>query len=422
MRIFYFTFEGIFSPVFDSQVLVPLLKIKDQKSPNFDVQLVSLSIRDFLNKKYRYKAKYVKDILKGNCFLGPRFPLLFNFPRFLKFMLFVNAIGCFIVLYFFLRLRKNEKVIFHCRGHIAGYILLILKKFFYKNASIYSDLRGIVSIEVFYFNPNKRSTFRLSKILKSIERYVEKNSDFLSCVSDLFKERILSSHKSKIENIKVVPCCMDSDVFKYDPLIRKDIRRKLGLEDNFVVVYSGSLYGWQLPERMIEIFRILKLYIKNSVFLMLTTNEKYGKKLFISSGIKNDSYIVMNKPYNIMYQFLSAGDIGLLIREKNELNEVCRPVKFAEYLRCGLPLLSCRSLKGISSLINKYNLGFELMDAFDDEEVKRIVIEIKNKINIIRSDSYKRKISDFAKNIMGWDSYVNVVADIYNKCYEKISM
>lgn len=418
MKVFYFTFEGIFSPVFDSQVLVPLLKIKDLKGTNFDIQLVSLSIRDFFNKKYRYKAKYVKDILKGNCFLGIRFPLLFNFPRFLKFMLFVNSAVCFIVLYFFLRLRKNEKVVFHCRGHISGYILLALKRWFYRNASIYSDLRGVVSIEVFYHRPNKRSTFVLSKILKSIEEYVEKNSDFLSCVSESFKERILSSHKSKIENIEVVPCCVDSDIFRYDSSIRKEVRKRLGLEDNFVVVYSGSLCGWQLPERMIDIFKILQLYIKNSVFLMFTFDEEYGKSLFLSSGIENDSYIIMNKPHNIIYKFLSAGDIGLLIREDNEFNEICRPVKFAEYLRCGVPLLTCRSMKDVSSLVNKYDLGFELKDAFDDTEVERVVVEIKNKANIIQSEFYKRKISDFAKNIMGWDSYINVVTDIYNKCYK----
>ena len=421
MKVFYFTFEGIFSPVFDSQVLTPLAKIKDLEKSNCDISLLLFgSLRDFFNEKYKTRVNYIRSVLKKNCFFGARFPLLYKIPKLLKFTLSINSIICFIVLYFFFRLRKNERVVFHCRSHIAGYILLIVKKFFYKNASVYSDLRGISSIEVLYFYPNTtKNIINLSKRLKDIEKYVEENSDFLSCVSESFKKRILSNNEYKIANIHVVPCCVDTEIFKYDLLIRKEIRKQLELESNFVLLYSGSLYGWQLPKRMIEIFKIFKSYIKNSVFLLLTNDTKYGESLFSSLGVESNSYIVMSKSHNVLGKFLSAGDIGLIIREDNELNNISRPIKFSEYLRCGVPVLSCKSLYDVSNLVNNYKLGFELMDSFDDNEVERIVIKIKSELNVIRDDAYRRKISEFMKDTMGWDFYINSLIDIYKKCYNK---
>lgn len=419
MKVFYFTFEGIFSSVFDSQVLTPILKIKNSDKSNFNIKLVSLSIRDFFNKKYKTKKRHIEDMLDGDCFFSVRFPLFLNFPIFLKPILFLNSIVCFIVLYFHLGLRKNEKAVFHCRGHITGYTLLTLKKIFYKNISVYSDLRGILSIEIFYtLSKNEKKAVYLSKIVKDIETYVEKNSDYLSCVSESFKEKVLSDHRYKLSNIEVIPCCIDSDMFKYEPVIRKEIREKLGISNKFVLVYSGSLSGWQLPGRMVEVFKIFSSLIKNSYFLMLTNEIEYAESLFTGSCIEKYTYTIMNKPYSELCKFLSAGDLGFMLRKDDELNNISRPVKFAEYISCGVPVISSKGLKDVLDIINNYDMGFILEDPFNNREVEKIAVKIKDRMEIIKSDSYKKKISDLIKNVMSWDYYTSVIEDIYKKCYE----
>ena len=55
---------------------------------------------------------------------------------------------------------------------------------------------------------------------------------------------------------------------------------------------------------------------------------------------------------------------------------------------------------------------------FNNREVEKIAVKIKDRMEIIKSDSYKKKISDLIKNVMSWDYYTSVIEDIYKKCYE----
>ena len=60
--------------------------------------------------------------------------------------------------------------------------------------------------------------------------------------------------------------------------------------------------------------------------------------------------------------YLSAADYGLLLREENVTNGVASPVKFAEYLSCGLQILISANLGDFSGMVAEDSLGYVITE------------------------------------------------------------
>jgi len=232
MRLFYCAFESIFDPVFDSQVLVFLNKINNRlELKNHSVNLVMFgSISDIFKRRYWSKRKIIKKDLNNRVFFTFKFPYLFKFPTFLKFTLFLNVLICFMIFLIIFKLRRSEYAVCHCRTDIGSFILLNVKKIFYKNIKIICDCRGIGSKEILYKNGIKNKS-TLSKGINRIERFTRLNSDFIFCVSQTFKEYILQESNYNIKRIMVVPCCVDVNKFKYDSKLKREIRKEMGIKE-----------------------------------------------------------------------------------------------------------------------------------------------------------------------------------------------
>jgi len=415
MKFYYCAFESVFSPVFDSQILTFLKKVNNElKGSNESVNLILFSsLRDFLKAGYWVKRKLIRDFLNKKVLFSFKFPYLYKFPITFRFTLFLNSLMCLFVFIFVARLKKSKGVVFHCRTDIGSYILLTVKKIFYKNIKIICDCRGVYSKEVSYKSGRMDRNYFFRHI-ERIESYAQVNSDYLFCVSRTFKEHILKNNYNKIKKIKVIPCCIDSEKFKYDPVIRKKIRKEMNIDGKFVVVYSGSLNEWQLPLRMLEIFKIIKSVITGSIFVMFTKDLKYAREIFLNSGIKEDSYILISRPYHLINSYLQVGDLSLLMREDNIVNRVAFPVKFPEYVRCGVPVLSSIT-SDVINIIEDNDLGFKVNNLYDDAEIKRLALKIKENLKIIKGDKFKMRISNIIGRMTSWDIYIKPVINVYRE-------
>jgi len=412
MRLFYCAFESIFDPVFEAQVLVFLKKInKKMKAGKSSISLVVFgSLGDLFKREYYRKRKYIRGLLEDRCHFSFKFPYFYRFPILFKCSILINKLISFFTFYFAVRLKKNQPAVFHCRTEIVSYFILALKRNFYKKAKVICDCRGIGSKELLYKYKGKISKISFKRI-QEIESFSQNNSDYLFCVSKAFKNHIRSK-SGRTAKIRVIPCCLDTKIFKYEPKIKEKIKSGLEVGDKFIVLYSGSLNEWQLPAEMIKIFKVINKVIKNSLFVMFTGDSKYAWELFSSSGIKKDSYIIRDVQYHLINEYLQAGDLGLLIRQDNDVNRVAFPIKFFEYIRCGVPVLSSIT-SDVGDLIRKYHLGFWLKDYRDESEIMKIASLVKNRLDDFRSDTYKKKLSISIEKQMNWESYLDSIINIY---------
>jgi len=418
LDIIYFVYDGIITQsVFDSQVLSPLKEL--QRNNDIKIHLIGFeSMRAFF-AQYRRLEKKRREIiqkLKINATFYPRIPgeigIYFNL-----------LITLFFTPYSILR---KKTIIFHARGSKAAFIGCKLKKIFPVLKVIY-DARGVEPEEYLYSlqlrNPNKKDLLvqkekRKIQRLNYIEKYVIEYVDRVLCVSNEFRKHYLRKYNIEDKKINFVPCGVDINTFFYDCNIRNRIRKEMRLNDKLVFIYSGSMYPLQMPEKTI---RFLKEFYKldKEVFLLVLTFEieKVQRFLDIELNLCNN-YKVLKVNHKDVPIYLNAGDIGILLREKNIVNRVACPTKFAEYAACGLYIVMTDEIGDISEIVKNEKMG-EVIKALKIDEMKTAAKKILAKRTEIQKNENKEKISHLAKNIYSWENLVPMFWRTYEDLLRK---
>lgn len=343
--VVYLTYNDAPSGIFSSQV-IDVVKFGSQKLKK-EVLLVSfISIRQFSKNR-----KLIKDQLPKAIVL-PMVPRVRNW----KGNSFLLSAICLVI--------KPKTII--GRSVLATKLALIVKKRNLCENVIY-DGRGAIAAEWSEYNVIDEPVL-LDKI-ENYEKEVITKSDYRIAVSKALSDywkRHFNYAGSEFVNI---PCTI-SLAFENLTISSENItakRRSFNYGDNdIVLIYSGSHAGWQS-------FKLLDDFLTE----LLPANANY-KVLFIS---KEDKHIsALKERFNSQVQCISLspndvpevlqiGDYGILIRENSITNLVASPVKYAEYLACGLKVIISEQLGDYSEFTLKNSCGLLFSDVKSFERI-----------------------------------------------------
>ncbi|MEI8138132.1 MAG: hypothetical protein WCH21_12480, partial [Bacteroidota bacterium] len=167
---------------------------------------------------------------------------------------------------------------------------------------------------------------------------------------------------------------------------RKDLNLK---DDDTVFTYSGSVAGWQSFEILFSFIEpILKKSDKNKIVFFSPQNSNLNK---LQTLFPNQVICKLLKSSEVS-EYLIVGDFGLLIREESVTNQVASPVKYAEYLACGIKVIISENLGDYSKLSEQKNWGY-FFSNFNDSILKP-------------EFSGKQKISEEAINFFSKKNYL----------------
>ncbi len=111
--------------------------------------------------------------------------------------------------------------------------------------------------------------------------------------------------------VEAIPCCVDTDKFKFQIARRNIAREKLGLTQEIAIVYSGSLGTWYLE----EMARFVgAAFAKNPsvVFCVFTPNSADSLSWpVLAAGLPKERFRTQRVAPKDMPTMLAAGDIGL---------------------------------------------------------------------------------------------------------------
>ena len=359
--------------VFESQVLELLQEIRKQNIFNRVILLLGTSDPGQLDTTYiRTHAKI--EVVHFKSF--PNFPLFNSFNR-------INLQRAVV--------KANldlDKTIFHVRGELwAWHLSDIVDKKFHHN--ILPDIRGVSIEEIAefsYFN-------QIVKYLK-IKNYKKAISNLrsysrITCVSNSCKEFLSSKYHILKDSISITPC-LASKKFVYNQPGSLAIRKKLKIKDtDILVVFSnGGNANWQKNEIIINFAEI-------------------GLKCLNLSKVKINHKNIFNEcvRYRDMPQYLNAADIAVIWRDMSIVNQVASPVKFSEYVCCGLPVIANQAVDMIVEYISSNACGLILKEVSD--------IKMNNILPLMMKDRYsisKQGISRF-----GMDAIIDSYLDIYSR-------
>ena len=143
----------------------------------------------------------------------------------------------------------------------------------------------------------------------------------------------------------VVPCLSEFSNYKIDAE---------KIPNSFV--YIGGLSVWQCVDEMLVIYK--KIRTENSIFHIITgdTEAAKDKVMSIIGDTKNiEIYSISDR--SIIPGVLSQFQYGFLIRSEDIVNYVSSPIKFLEYLSCGVNVIMTKAVPEYSKIIEEYKIG-----------------------------------------------------------------
>ena len=272
--------------------------------------------------------------------------------------------------------RRNSIEMVHARSHIPATIALSLKRDF--GLKMIFDVRGLLAEEYADAGHWQKGSLRY-RVTKRMESRCLAAADGVVTLTEriwpIIKEwPALRGHEVAHE---VVPCCADLERFRFSATDRMARRTELGLQDAFVLVYSGSIGGWYLTEEMADIFSALLKVRPDAHFLWLTPGEHDRVHAIMRErGVPPNRYTVHRSAPQDVPSYLSASDAGIAFIKACFSKLASSPTKTAEYLGCGLPIIINAGVGDSDQLVTTEQVG-ALVSNFNtadyDDAIKTLI-------------------------------------------------
>lgn len=402
-RLLYLCFEGLPETVFDAQVL-GFLKMMAEHGLVFD-----LFVFEGLWPAFRNRSRNARRLKELQGSWGGKVSYIplgtkYVFPLAAATFLFSLAQD----------LKAGNRLILHCRGNYSAFLAALLKKLSRQIFSVY-DVRGDVEAEYLYRKASRMKSPSSKgielKLLTWAEGLALRGADRILCVSSILRARLRQRWNLEGKAIDVIPSCADPKLFRFAEGTRQEVRRELGLETCFILVYSGSMYQWQLIEEIATLTSHLRGRFPDVHLLCLTPDLGQAMPP-LAKSLPPEAYTLRHVSHVEMPRYLVAADLGILIRENHPLNQVACPTKFAEYVMCGLPVLVTEGLGDLSELVKRDQLGIVMKDPNDFTALGEHLEGFRKET---ASSSWKARTAQIGREQFAWDGYAPLLCEIYEK-------
>lgn len=134
-------------------------------------------------------------------------------------------------------------------------------------------------------------------VTKSIRRPLRKRCDYMFACSGLAGEAVFGSRNVLSEKVKIIPNAIDAAKFSYRETVRTELRRKMQLEDKFVVGHIGRFHYAKNHEYLLEVFAHIAAKKENAVLLLLGegTRMEEMKKMAARLNVQDKVLFLGNK-------------------------------------------------------------------------------------------------------------------------------
>lgn len=347
MKILFISYNGALEPLLQSQGLAYL---KGLSNKGADITLLTF-------EKYKYHIDKIKIKEAENDF--KKTGIKWHRLRYHKAPLVLSTIyDMFVGFVYASYLIFKEKTCFvHARSYVPAAIAYSLHICF--GVKFIFDMRGMMIDEYVDGNIFKPSSL-IYKAGKIMEKKMLLSADRVIVLTERIKLVIQNFDylkKKKDFKIDVIPCCVDLDKFR---LGSDNVRpgRDVKLGDRFIFLYIGSVGTWYFLDGMLDFFCITKEKIPSAFFIFFSPgNKEFIKKAILSKKLSPDDFLVKEASHNDIPDYISDCDAGFIFYKKTFSRQACCPVKFAEYLACGIPVILSAGIGDTEAIVEKDEVG-----------------------------------------------------------------
>ena len=271
--------------------------------------------------------------------------------------------------------RKQIEMV-HARGHIPATIAVWLKVWL--DTKLIFDLRGLMAEEYVDAEHWRKGNLPY-RITKSMEVKILAAADVIVTLTERIWPIISEWEglRGRTPHHEVIPCCVDLARFRFSEQERARRRKELGLDDQFTIVYSGSLDGWYLTDTMADFFASVVRRNPKAHMLWLTTgSHDRVRELMRGRNISKENFSVLSVAAADVPSYLAAADAGLSFIKRCVSKVASSPTKNGEYLACGLPVIINEGIGDSDALVDQWQAGV-LIEEFNETEFEAAAREIE---------------------------------------------
>ncbi len=405
-RILYLSYDGLTDPLGQSQILPYLTGLSKR---GFVFTVLSFEKRE----KYASGKLRIQRICDANgirwvpLFFTPKPPILSKIYDLLKFRRAAQKLQ-----------RAHRYQLVHARSYVAADVALKLKRKF--GVPWIFDMRGFwvdERIEGSIWNLQYFSYRLVYRAYRKKEGAFLKQADHIVSLTEAGKAEIMHGLMPKMHHydgnnwsnrISVIPCAADLELFApVHENERETAKKKLGLENETVLTYLGSLGTWYMLREMLDCFRVLQTYHGNLLFQFITPEppemvfEKAGE-----TGLQKDNIRIVFAQRNELRTYLAATDIGISFMRPAFSRKATSPVKFGEMQCMGIPMIVNAGTGDMEAQIRHFDGG--------------MVLEQTNDLEYHKAGAYIRELDGLDRNNISMKAATSFGLANALLCYESI--
>lgn len=226
-----------------------------------------------------------------------------------------------------------------CESVLAVYKVLRAK--LSKHFRICLWVQGALSEESFL----RHKSYLRYILLSVLECFALACCDRYIFVSDSMKQFYRKRAIFRDSSCITVPCLCDFP--QYDGSIKK-------IPNSYV--YIGGLSVWQCFEEIVKMYS--RLRNENTVFHIITLDVEEAERI-VKKHLPEatDISIYPIRDRKKIPEILSQFEYGFLVRRPSPVNFVSSPIKFLEYLACGVNVIMTDAVPDYAKLVRQYQIG-----------------------------------------------------------------
>jgi glycosyltransferase involved in cell wall biosynthesis len=174
-------------------------------------------------------------------------------------------------------------------------------------------------------------------------------------------------------NTTVIPTCVDMNQFCPSDAPER-VRKELGIPGGPVMIYSGSLSTWYLPDLTLRAGDEFARRTGGS-FIVLTREVEFAQARMEALGV---NAIVKAVEHHQVPVWLSAADVGLAFVRPDPAKRASAPTKVGEYLSCGVAVLAISGVGDLDTQFEGATVARTVSADVDPERVVDLAIEMAN--------------------------------------------
>jgi glycosyltransferase involved in cell wall biosynthesis len=366
MRSLFLTYDGLLSPLGQSQIL-PYLRGLEAKGHR-------ISILSFERKTATAAARaQLRDELAGKGIAWVA--LRYHKTPTIAATTFDIMQGVLVARWM---IRRNHIDLLHARSYVPMLMALLVAG----RRKVVFDMRGFWADERIDGNlwtrtrPIHKLLYRLAK---GVERWGLRRADHVVVLTHAAHRVLgdLPGVAKPLPPVSVIPTC--ADLRRFQPVADKAVaRRALGLPATPIVVYQGQVGTWYLLQEMVAFIGRAKLRWHQLLFLILAPEEhELIRRTCAAAGlVEGVDFQVEALAHAEVARWVAAVDGALFFTRPSYSKLASCPTKFGECLACGLPVVANARVGDVADIITENRAG-SVVPEFTAEAYDRAVNDLE---------------------------------------------